>query len=163
MLKTFNITDKYKDIIIFLETKKNQSSYICELILKDMQNETLYETLDTHLGQLEEKLLVNHQKESKNGMREIREEVKLEIRSEVRSEFKDMKESFLEDVKKMIKTALSDENAVVRGESVIYNQSDKMLERPSINMRGVLKEDGTMKFEPTEKKVPPLKQVATPL
>ena len=161
MLKTFNITDKYKDIIIFLETKKNQSSYICELILKDMQNETLYETLDTHLGQLEEKLLLNHQKESKNGMREIREEVKLEIRSEVRNEFKDMKASFFEDVEKMIKTALLNEKAVISGMINVPQQSNVSVEK--LKMKGYLTEEGTMKFEPTEKKVPPLKQVATPL
>lgn len=38
-LKTYNVCEKYNDILPYLETKKNQSSFICELILKEMYNE----------------------------------------------------------------------------------------------------------------------------
>ncbi len=44
MLKTFNINEHYEDKIIpFLQSKGNQSKYICDLILADMNHENRQE------------------------------------------------------------------------------------------------------------------------
>lgn len=44
MLKTFSVSEDYEPIILpFLQSKKNQSSYICKLILNDMKHSSLDE------------------------------------------------------------------------------------------------------------------------
>ena len=99
MLKTFNVVEKYERILSFLETKKNQSSYICELILKDMQGEQLEanmeelkQSVSTEITEGIVKLKDAIQTEIKRGFREeIREEIRSEIRSEVRGEMRDLR------------------------------------------------------------------------
>lgn len=39
MLKTFNVTETYEEIIPFLDRKKNQSRYLCDLISREMKKE----------------------------------------------------------------------------------------------------------------------------
>lgn len=40
MLKTFNINEHYEPTVIpYLQSKKNQSNYICNLIIADMERE----------------------------------------------------------------------------------------------------------------------------
>ena len=44
MLKTFNINEHYEEKVIpFLQSKGNQSKYICDLILADMNRESRHE------------------------------------------------------------------------------------------------------------------------
>lgn len=71
MLKTFNVVDKYSEILGYLDSKKNQSSFICEIILKEMQGEQLEQDMDKIKNQLIE---------------EVRAEVREVIRSELRTE-----------------------------------------------------------------------------
>ena len=95
MLKTFNVVEKYEEILPFLETKKNPSSFICELILEKMREEQLED--------LHEKILKSSanviQEELRRG---IREEVREEIRIEIRSEFRDLKRELSENIKDLI-------------------------------------------------------------
>ncbi len=107
MLKTFNVVEKYESILPFLESKKNQSSYICELILREMNeerislnmealNQQVMTSMTEALVTIQEKI----QKEIRDGIRnEIREEVRSEIRTELRSELRDFKRQFFEDLK----------------------------------------------------------------
>lgn len=99
MLKTFNVVEKYEPILSFLDSKKNQSSYICELILKDMKGEQLEANMEelkqgvsTEITEGIVKLKDAIQTEIKRGIREeIREEIRSEIRSEVRGEMRDLR------------------------------------------------------------------------
>lgn len=96
MLKTFNVVEKYEEILPFLETKKNQSSFICELILKEMREEQI----EVSMEDLNQKILDAStsviQEEIRKG---IRNEIREEIRLEIRSEFRDLKRGLFEDLK----------------------------------------------------------------
>ncbi len=98
MLKTFNVVEKYEDILPYLDSKKNQSSFICELILKEMKGEQVTD--------LNEQLLSSSasliQKEIRKNFREVLQE---EIRLEIRSEFRDFKREFFESFTKIFEDA----------------------------------------------------------
>lgn len=81
-LKTFNVTEKYDEILPFLDSKKNQSGFICELILNEMRGERIQQSM----SELNEELL-------KSSASLIKEEIRIEIRSE----FKDFKREFFEN------------------------------------------------------------------
>ena len=93
-LKTFNVTEKYDEILPFLESKKNQSGFICELILNEMRGERVQQSM----SELNEELLKSSASLIKEEIRKgIREEIREEIRIEIRSEFKDFKREFFEN------------------------------------------------------------------
>lgn len=92
MLKTFNVVEKYEEILPFLETKKNQSSFICELILKEMRDERIALNMQELNQQILESAMTLIQEEIRKGIQKgIREEIREEIRVEIRSEFRDLK------------------------------------------------------------------------
>lgn len=105
MLKTFNVVEKYEVLLPFLESKKNQSSFICETLLREMNNEQV--KLD--IKDLKDSLIEDLRDEIRAEIRnEFRNELRQEIRSELRSErvelkelFKEMMNQVMEQVKEM--------------------------------------------------------------
>ena len=76
-LKGFNVSEKYNDILPYLETKKNQSSFICELILKEMYNENT----DLNIKELQNNMVESITKETKKVIDEnLRNVIIFEIR-----------------------------------------------------------------------------------